>query len=153
VLYDRFMAMLGNNSSVSQQLLFPERLAMSLDDLSLMQEFAEEFVSFGFDIAINGDQGIEIKAVPADFIDLPVEQLVYDLLDSMRDGTEGDLRLHKAASTLASIGSMSRSSKTTVEQLQELRRQLLACANHSYSPSGRRVMVVFPAEELRRRLD
>ncbi len=153
VLYDRFMVMLGNNSSVSQQLLFPEKIAMSLDDLSLVKEFGEDFTSFGFDIEFPGDQGIEIKAVPADFTDLPVEQLVYDLLDAMRDGTGGELRQQKAASALASIGSMSRSRKTTVEQLEELRRQLLECANHSYTPSGRRVMALFPADEIRRKLD
>ncbi|MCD8071665.1 MAG: DNA mismatch repair endonuclease MutL, partial [Alistipes sp.] len=153
VLFDRFMAMLGNGSSVSQQLLFPETLAMSLDDISLMEEFYDDFASFGFDIEIQKGRGIEVRAVPADFIDLPLEQLVFDLMDTMREGSGGEeLRRRKAASALASIGSMARCGIKSEEELLQLLSQLQGCSNPSYTPSGKKVMGVFTEDELRKKL-
>ncbi len=152
VLYDRFMNMLANGSSVSQQLLFPETLAMSVDDISAMREYVGDFSSFGFDIAI-GEQEIEVRALPANFTDLPVEQLVYDLLDAMRDGTAGEeIRRRKAASALASIASMSRCRIKTSEEISQLLGQLLSCANYSYTPAGKRTMALFTEDEIRKKM-
>lgn len=153
VLYDRFMFMLGNNTSVSQQLLFPETIALSLDDLGLIKEFGDDFAAFGFDIEISGENEISVRGVPADFTDLPVEQLIYDLLDSMKEGTAGDMRRRRAASALASIGSMARSRTADIGKLEELKRNLLLCENHSYTPAGRKVMALFYPEDIRKKLD
>ncbi|MCC8035809.1 MAG: DNA mismatch repair endonuclease MutL [Rikenellaceae bacterium] len=153
VLFDRFITMLNNGSSASQQLLFPETLAMSLDDISLVMEFADGFASFGFDLRIQKERGIEVRAVPADFTDLPLEQLIYDLLDAMRDGTGGQkMRKHKAASALASIGSMSRWTTKSDHELRELLTELSSCANPSYTPSGKKVMTILTEQELRKKL-
>lgn len=54
ILYEDYLKMLGNGSSVSQQLLFPERLVLSGDEYALLEENAVEFASLGFDIDFAG---------------------------------------------------------------------------------------------------
>ena len=74
--------MLGNGSSVSQQLLFPERLVLSGDEYALLEENAVEFASLGFDIDFAGEGTIEVKGTPADMPADAVDQMVYDLLQA-----------------------------------------------------------------------
>ena len=54
ILYEDYLKMLGNRASVSQQLLFPERLVLSGDEYALLEENAVEFASLGFDIDFAG---------------------------------------------------------------------------------------------------
>lgn len=50
VLYDNYLLLLTNGSSVSQQLLFPERLAFSENEYALLEENAVDFAALGFDL-------------------------------------------------------------------------------------------------------
>ena len=81
-LYEDYLKMLGNGSSVSQQLLFPERLVLSGDEYALLEENAVEFASLGFDIDFAGEGTIEVKGTPADMPADAVDQMVYDLLQA-----------------------------------------------------------------------
>ncbi|MFQ7502634.1 MAG: hypothetical protein ACLRMJ_04920 [Alistipes finegoldii] len=50
ILYEDYLKMLGSGSSVSQQLLFPERLVLPDSEYALLEENAVEFASLGFDL-------------------------------------------------------------------------------------------------------
>ena len=54
VLYDNYLLLLTNGSSVSQQLLFPERLAFSENEYALLEENAVDFAALGFDLEFCG---------------------------------------------------------------------------------------------------
>lgn len=82
ILYEDYLKMLGNGASVSQQLLFPERLVLSGDEYALLEENAVEFASLGFDIDFAGEGTIEVKGTPADMPADAVDQMVYDLLQA-----------------------------------------------------------------------
>lgn len=61
ILYEDYLKMLGSGSSVSQQLLFPERLVLSDSEYALLEENAVEFASLGFDLDFQGDCAVEVK--------------------------------------------------------------------------------------------
>ena len=65
ILYEDYLKMLGSGSSVSQQLLFPERLVLSDSEYALLEENAVEFASLGFDLDFQGDCAVEVKGTPA----------------------------------------------------------------------------------------
>ena len=49
-----YLLLLTNGSSVSQQLLFPERLAFSENEYALLEENAVDFAALGFDLEFCG---------------------------------------------------------------------------------------------------
>lgn len=78
ILYEDYLKMLGSGSSVSQQLLFPERLVLSDSEYALLEENAVEFASLGFDLDFQGDCAVEVKGTPADMPADSVDQLLYE---------------------------------------------------------------------------
>lgn len=155
VLYDRYNAMLTNGSSVSQQLLFPENITLSIDDATLLEEHIADFEAFGFDISMTDRHTAEIRGVPADFVSLGPEELIYDLLDVLRDesATAEQLKRSRLAATMARMGSVSRTRLMSREEISSLVESLAACSNPSYTPSGCPVMTAVGEDEIAKRLN
>ena len=65
ILYEDYLKMLGSGSSVSQQLLFPERLVLSDSEYALLEENAVEFASLGFDLDFQGDCAVAVQGTSA----------------------------------------------------------------------------------------
>ena len=155
VLYDRYISMLRNESSVTQQLLFPETLTLSFDDIVLLKDNMTEFMAFGLDMAVQDDHTIVISGVPADLTEVPVEEMIYDLIDAIRDGGQDvkDIKKERVAAAMASVGARAKGKNPTIEELVSLLDQLSACADYSYTPKGLPVMTAFSEEEIKKRLN
>lgn len=102
ILYEDYLKMLGSGSSVSQQLLFPERLVLSDSEYALLEENAVEFASLGFDLDFQGDCAVEVKGTPADMPADSVDQLLYELLQAFSTPVSlADVRREKIAAVMA----------------------------------------------------
>lgn len=154
VLFDRYSMMLESGNSVSQQLLFPETLTLSLDDASLLDQHIADFSSFGFDIALRDEHTAEVSGLPADLAAQSAGELVYDLLDVLREetGTTGEVRQRHLAASMARKGSYSRNRAMSCEEIGALLDSLGSCANPSYTPSGNPIMTVLNEDEIAKRL-
>ena len=152
VLYESYLLLLGNGSSVSQQLLFPERLVLSAGEYALMEENAVEFAELGFDVDYLGDDTVEVKGTPADMPADAVDELIYELLrafDTPRSLEQA--RRERIALAMARSGarSLPRMDSAAAARLLE---QFAECADRSFSPSGGAVLAEITPEELRARL-
>lgn len=154
VLYDRYLSMLRNDSTVTQQLLFPERITLSSDDITLLKENISDFAAFGFHISIPDEHTVEVGGIPADLTDIAPQEVIYDLIDAVRDGGRhaGDLKKERVAAAMAAIGSRAKGKNPTREELMSLVEQLSVCADYSYTPSGLAVMTAFTEDEIKKRL-
>lgn len=154
VLYDRYSMMLESGNSVSQQLLFPEALTLSLDDAALLKQHIADFTAFGFDVALRDEHTAEVSGLPADLASHGAQELVYDLLDVLREESEatGELRRSRLAASMARKGSYSKTRTMSQEEIAALLDSLSSCANPSYTPSGNPIMTVLTEDEIVRRL-
>lgn len=153
ILYEDYMRMISNGSSVSQQLLFPEKLTLSLEEYHLLEERAVEFASLGFDIDFCGEGVIEVKGAPAD---LPIEvldQMLYSLLQafSMPVSLE-EVRREKIAAAMAAGASKGLLRNLGREECDALLAQLADSGNISFTPSGKSIMAEITADEIRKKL-
>lgn len=155
ILFDKYLAMLSNGSSVCQQLLFPHRIAMSIDDMSMLKEHLDDFHSFGFEIAFSGEQSVELTGLPADLSSSQPEELLYELLDTLREDTGNgtEIKNRKVAEAMARIGAAARTQVMSPEELGALLNQLKECANPSFTPSGKCVISLMPDEDIRKRMN
>lgn len=88
----------ATGSSVSQQLLFPERLVLSGDEYALLEENAVEFAALGFDIDFCGEGTVEVRGTPADMPADAVDRLLFDLLQAFATPVSlSDVRREKIA--------------------------------------------------------
>ena len=153
ILYEDYLKMLGNGSSVSQQLLFPERLVLSGDEYALLEENAVEFASLGFDIDFAGEGTIEVKGTPADMPADAVDQMVYDLLQAFSTPVSlADQRREKIAAVMARGGAKGIPRNMSRDEAAVLLAQLAATGNFSFSPSGKAITAEITPEDIRTKL-
>ncbi len=154
VLYHRFNAMMQAHGSVSQQLLFPERMALSADDFTLLKDNADEFESFGFDLRFSDEHAVDIAGTPADMPSERIDEVIYEMLDSLRDDvfTGEEARREKLAAIMARAGAGNTPLRLSAEEAGNLLAALAATGNPSYTPWGKSVMTEITTEEIKNRL-
>ncbi|WP_289065824.1 DNA mismatch repair endonuclease MutL [uncultured Alistipes sp.] len=153
ILYEDYLRMLGNGSSVSQQLLFPERLELSGDEYALLEENAVDVAALGFDLDYLGDGAVEVRGAPADLPAEGIDRMLYDLLQTFSlPVAAGDVRRERIAAAMA-LGAVRGAMRTlTREEAAALLEQLAGSDNFSYSPSGKAIFAEIPPEDIRTRL-
>ncbi|MBQ8864043.1 MAG: DNA mismatch repair endonuclease MutL [Rikenellaceae bacterium] len=153
VLYDEYMRALNNNRSLSQILLFPEQINMSIEDYTLLKDHETEFITFGFDIRFRGEGSIELAGVPSDADMDTIDCLLYDMLEAIRSDimSPEDVRREKMARLMARSAARPLGKLSQLEA-EKLLKQLAACSDFSYTPCGKQIMTTFDVEELKNRL-
>ena len=140
--------MLASGNTMGQTLLFPERLVLSADDVELLGENYDNFVAFGFDYTIQDANTVEFSTLPADVSLEMLEEVVYDMIDTFRDGVNlsEKRRRENAAMLLSRTRNLKALSQAEVEALLV---DLRGCADCSLTPDGRPVVKVFEEGEVR----
>ena len=153
ILYEDYLRMLGNGSSVSQQLLFPERLVLSGDEYALLEENAVEFAALGFDIDFCGEGTVEVRGTPADMPADAVDRLLFDLLQAFATPVSlSDVRREKIAGVMARSGAKGAGRTLSREEAAALLAQLADTGSFSFSPSGKAITAEITPEDLRAKL-
>lgn len=153
VLYERYMSMLGNDTAVCQQLLFPERIELSAADLSVWTEVEEELSAMGFEFSAVADSVVGVTGIPPGLPVGCVEGTLREILDRIEaeEPEPGRLRTERIASMLArrSAGGAACADETAAISLLG---ELAGCTNRNYTPSGLPVMTCITDAELEKRL-
>jgi len=146
LLFRRYMMMLRSGNSVSQALLFPERMVFSADDVALLGESYDRFTSFGFDYSIIDDNTVDILAVPSDLGMDSLSEVIYDMIDTLREGTGVPEQERKER--LAAILSRSSGCKQlSAGELEAVLESLQGCRDGGTTRDGRAVVrLVEPSE-------
>lgn len=152
ILYENYMMLMSGSSSVSQQLLFPERLVLSNEEYDLVLENASLFADLGFDIEFEGDGAIIVKGTPVDTGSESIDRLIFELL-KVFDTPESAIEVRKRdiAAAMARSGS-SLPKNITDEAANMLLTQLAACENISFAPSGKAIIAQITPDDMKAKL-
>ena len=148
LLYNHYATSLQSGHSVSQQLLFPELLTLTEEEYDLMEEYAVDFASLGFDIKAQGANTIEVFGIPADVHTEQLDRAVYDLLQSLKlPQSVVEMRRNALAQTLAHSEAVGKV-RFSQEDAERLTSQILASAE-SYTPSGKRIISAWALSDIK----
>lgn len=148
LLYDHYATSLHSGHSVSQQLLFPELLTLTEEEYDLIEEYAVDFASLGFDIKSQGANTIEVFGIPADVRTEQLDRAIYDLVQSLKlPQSAVELRRNALAQALAHSEAVG-IARFSQEEAERLTIQILA-SKESYTPSGKRIVVPFALTEIK----
>ena len=148
LLYNHYVASLQSGHSVSQQLLFPELLTLTEEEYDLIEEYAVDFASLGFDIKAQGANTIEVFGIPADVHTEQLDRVLYELLQSLKlPQSVMELRRNALAQTLAHSEAVG-NARFTQEDAERLTTQILA-ANESYTPSGKCIISAWALSDIK----
>jgi DNA mismatch repair protein MutL len=149
MLYDHYASSLVSGQSVSQQLLFPEELELTEEEYDLIEEYAVDFASLGFDIKTKGGNTIEVFGLPADVHTEQLDRAIYDMLQSLKLPQSAlELRRNALAESLAHSEAVGKISFTQ-EDAERYVTHILATAE-SYTPAGKRIVAPLSLTDIKK---
>ncbi len=154
VSYEEYLLMIGNGSSVSQQLLFPERLVLSNDEARLLDGCREDLQMIGFDLRQIDECTVELTGTPADMEGVEIDRLLFDAMHASADehDTPAAVRRQRLAAMVAQRRAAAMRGNIGAEQASALLDALVQCGNISFAPSGGQIMIEITRDEIRSRL-
>ena len=143
ILFDRLQAGLGEQ--MRQTLLAPVTWSPGAEDAELLEQNAALLAEAGFDLERFGDDGVILRAVPADAEGSEVA-LLEELAAALRTGKPEDRR-ETLCHTIACKAAIKAGRRSEPEELETLARAVVS-GEVRYCPHGRPVSVKLTKTEL-----
>ena len=153
ILFDLFFSQMENSRGISQQVLFPEVLELNAEEALFFEQIMPDLQQVGFEFEPLENYSFSVKGVSSILGTTSVIDLLLDILDKAKT-TASDLTagLHETISlSLAESSSLKAGQRLTNEEMSDLIDRLFACANHNFTPDGKKIMTVFTQDEFEKR--
>jgi DNA mismatch repair protein MutL len=153
VLYERYLASLGDGPRPAQVSLFPVETELNPGDIVILREIGDQLKTLGFEVKSGKDNMVTITGHPADSRNVSplamLETLIAEYKHTMSDPSIG--ARERVALSMARASAIPYGMPLTQTEMEELFDMLFACAMPNYSPTGKTVMNIITLEELDRR--
>ena len=144
ICYDNLLSQVERSTGVSQKLLFPEVLELSIEDKCLFTEIEMELRAVGFEIAEFGKSMYRIEGIPAllsegvDTIKI-LETIIEEVKSS---GVVVSDSIHRIIANIISQNEATIRIKRNIspEERNSLIAQLFASSNPNNTPDGRKII-------------
>lgn len=150
ILYDAYRERMAKHKCVTQGLLFPELVTLSVTDALLLDEIADSLSDVGFDLSPLGGGSYSVNGVPDGLEGVDVTALINGILCSVRDNTSGveeDVS-HRLALELARRQAIQIGEVLTGNEMENLIAQLFACTIPAYAPDGKPTLKILQQQEI-----
>ena len=139
VLFDKILAQINENQIFPQQVMFPETINFSPDDLLLFSDLQAELENAGFIFSKETDNTFVINAIPSVLNISSAENLLNRMIDEQRNAQQKSVEQLREtiALSLASSAAVKVGKTLTSTEMADLVKRLFLCTNNTYSPDGK----------------
>ena len=151
ILFEQYAQALDRNSGASQTLLFPRTVTFSPPDFAVLRELTEALHALGFRFTEFGKFTIAVEGVPADITAPDEKELLDGLIEQYRTHAQSvklDQREQVARALARRVATSAAGSRLSEVEMNALVDRLFACQVPSYSPDGRRTLVLLELSQL-----
>jgi DNA mismatch repair protein MutL len=150
IVYDELINKFILNPISSQQLLFPISIEVSKNEIDHWNENRSLLERFGWSWSVN-ENNIEVNAVPSILQEEAIQPCILQIMESIVFAKidKGEIAHALSMSIASSAGKIKKvEHQQSAEQLIE---ELFRCPEHSFSPSGKKILDKLTFEELSNR--
>lgn len=153
IMFEAIVADYERDSSSAQTLLLPAVMELSHAQFGLLLRHRKVFERLGFEFEPAGGTTVLLSAVPVRLgSKRPPEELVPDMLEQLLDDSGGKLPVEgEYAARAACHAAVRAHDELTLDEAQELLRQLRNCRQGRLCPHGRPTMINISRRELEKR--
>ena len=153
VLYAQFMEQLAQMQGAKQQLLFPEVLSLSAEEMVLVKQLLPDLQAIGFDLEQLTPDSYSVQGIPAQIAEqspIPVlQQIVHEVRERGAD-TQNEWR-HQTALSLAESGAVGYGRTLTTDEMRDLVGRLIRLPQYRRLPSGKTIVSILTDDEIGKR--
>lgn len=150
ILYDRYLKQLSSDNIVSQSILFPEVLHLTVSQNLIIEELHDEIEQVGFNLANLGGNDWSINGIPAGVEGVDVKDLLLQVIDSIIEG--GDSISNKIfehiALTVADKAAIPYGRILQQEEMEQLLGDLLKLPQPNYTPTGKTIICTMSLDQI-----
>lgn len=153
VLYEQFMEQLSLTQGAMQQLLFPEVLSLTRDEMVLAGQLLPDLRAIGFDLEQLSPDSYSVQGVPAQLANqsaLPVLQRILAQVRERGADTQQEWRSQIALS-LAQTAAIPYGKVLTEPEMKDLVERLLRIPGYRRTADGKTVVSLLTDEEINKR--
>ena len=153
ILYNQLVSHLQNNRSASQQLLFPEQLTVSQEEMPVLEALLPELRQIGFELEKMSANEYDITALPSVLgnrnAEVALRAIIARSADKQTD-LSSDMQ-QRIALTLAQSAAIPMGKTMSEAEMTDMIDKLFSLPSHRITPDGKTVVVWLSAEEIARR--
>ena len=153
VLFAEIEQQMQSGHAVQQQLLFPETLELSADDMLLMRQLQDQLLDLGFELEQLSSRAYAVNSVPALLGNEAPQRCLNDILAAVREtGISAKKEWNRQIALTMTRDTAVAYGKTLLEQdMSDLLKRLLALPVYTKTPDGKTVMTILSETELEKR--
>jgi len=151
VIFDMSRRQITGDVQMSQQILFPIHLELSLSELEVFRSSRDIFEKIGFNLEPFGGKSILVRGYPQGLKNWEEGKLLLQIFDDLlHDTTPGETHTEKILASFACRSAVKAGKKLTAEEMRLLADQLFASENPYSCPHGRPTIQRISLEEIER---
>jgi len=153
VLYAQFMDQLSHTQGAMQQLLFPEVLSLSMDDMVLVKHLLPDLRAIGFDMEQLSPDSYSIQGVPSQLANQsPLPVLQHIMLQVRERGADSQQEWREQiAQTLAQSAAIPYGKSLAETEMRDLMIRLIQLPSYRRTKDGKTVLTLMTDEEINKR--
>lgn len=149
VLFEQFRHSLSDSNSLCQQLLFPQSIEISKEDLLVFKDVQQHIESLGFDFGEVTEDTIEVHGIPFDTQSSDIQGILEHVLDEFKNfEPSNENQSEQVARSLAKSMCIKTGKSLKVEEMNHLIDQLFACEIPHLDPNGRKTHIKINLDEI-----
>ena len=153
ILHARFIDQIRLTQGAMQQLLFPEVLSLSPEDMVLLEQIADDLRTIGFDIEQLSPDSYSIQGVPAQLINQSPIPILQHILSQVRErgaDTPTEWR-EQIARTMAESAAIPYGKTLTETEMRDMMQRLIALPQYLRTPEGKIILSLLSDDEISKR--
>lgn len=150
ILYEQYINQISKRKNISQKLLFPEVIQLSIPNKSSLSDILSEMQALGFDISDIGNESYAVNAVPSGIEVLNIQNLVAEIIEntiSKKTSVKEDID-HSIALNLANNAAIPKGQVLSNKEMESIVNSLFSCSNVNYTPNGNPIIAILKQNEI-----
>uniref|UniRef100_UPI0039A4CD69 DNA mismatch repair endonuclease MutL n=1 Tax=Ornithobacterium rhinotracheale TaxID=28251 RepID=UPI0039A4CD69 len=142
---------LAKKNTLSQQLLFPIEYPLDEKEKSLLNESLSDWLSFGFDMEVQGDVCL-VNAIPSEISQENMIEILQHFFEEESVDDLGELKEHLCR-IMAKSAAVKKGTTLNEAEINHLVQELFKLEQFNYSPFGKKIYYSLSLQEIQKKLD
>lgn len=150
VLSEKFLKQMSGRSSISQRIMFPEMLQLSVSQNMVLESLQEDLENVGFSLSCLGGTDWAINGTPACVEGLDIKDLLLQVIDSVTEGGKAvSLRVKEhIAMVLAEKAAIPYGRSLSHKEMDTLIGDLLQLDTPNYTHDGKTIISIMTIDSI-----
>ncbi len=155
ILFDKYLEQIKKKKGVSQRVLFPEVVELSISEAAALPAIMDDVEALGFELSDLGNNCFAIQGVPSEIDGVNPSELIHSIIwKSIETGSDVKSEIQESiALSLAYSTAIPYGRTLTAEEMLIIVSELFATASPSFTPEGQKVISLFDDNEIEKKMN